>query len=160
MTAGGTPGMAIARPSSRPTIGAKVNNRLVPLDYRLKNGDIVEIVRNASHKPSRDWLNFAVTSRARNKIKHFIHTQEKVRSIELGKRLFDKDVRRFGIDKAKVTPEELARIGMEYGTPRAEDLYAAIDQLVDKLDRQVCRHKDRIRDYQHEPARRQAANLM
>ena len=41
-----------------------------------------------------------------------------------------------------------------------EDLYAAIDQLVDKLDRQVCRHKDRIRDYQHEPARRQAANLM
>ena len=54
------------------------------------------------HKPSRDWLNFAATSRARNKIRHFIHAEEKARSIELGRRLFDKEARRFGVDRARV----------------------------------------------------------
>jgi GTP pyrophosphokinase len=107
-------------------VGARVNGRMVPLRSKLSNGDIVEIVTQTGHTPSRDWLTFITTSRARNKIKHFIHTQEKVRSIDLGKKLFDKDVRRFGIDKARVTPEELSRIGSEYGTPKADDLYAAI----------------------------------
>ena len=65
-------------------VGARVNGRMVPLRTRLKNGDIVEIVRNATHKPSRDWLNFAVTSRARNKIKHLIQVEEKERAVELG----------------------------------------------------------------------------
>ncbi len=107
-------------------VGARVNGRMVPLRSKLSNGDIVEIVTQAGHTPSRDWLTFVTTSRARNKIKHFIHTQEKVRSIELGKKLFDKDVRRFGVDKNKVTPEELSRIGAEYGAPKPDDLYAAI----------------------------------
>ena len=80
----------------------------------LRNGDVVEILTTTGHLPSKDWLAIAKTSRARNKIKHFIHTQEKVRSIELGKRLFEKDDRRFGIEKAKVTPEELARIGEDF----------------------------------------------
>ena len=50
---------------------------MVPLRTQLRNGDIVEIVTTAGHKPSRDWLNFVVTSRARNKIRHFIHAEEK-----------------------------------------------------------------------------------
>jgi guanosine-3',5'-bis(diphosphate) 3'-pyrophosphohydrolase len=107
-------------------VGARVNGRMVPLRSKLANGDIVEIVTQTGHTPSRDWLTFVTTSRARNKIKHFIHTQEKVRAIELGRKLFEKDVRRFGIDKARVTPEELGRIGAEYGAPRPDDLYAAI----------------------------------
>ena len=53
-------------------VGARVNGKMVPLRTRLRNGDIVEIVTNSGHKPSRDWLNFVVTARARNKIKHFV----------------------------------------------------------------------------------------
>src|SRR6185436_7115344 len=73
-------------------VGARVNGRMVPLRTRLQNGDIVEILTQTGHTPSRDWLSFVTTSRARNKIKHFIHAEEKTRSIELGKRLFEKDV--------------------------------------------------------------------
>ena len=91
-------------------IGARVNGRMVPLRTRLANGDIVEILTQADHTPSRDWLNFAATSRARNKIKHFIHAEEKTRSLELGRRLFDKEVRRFGVDRALVTDEALAKV--------------------------------------------------
>jgi len=58
-------------------VGARVNGRMVPLRQRLKNGDIVEIVTQAGHKPSRDWLNFVSTSRARNKIKHFLNAEER-----------------------------------------------------------------------------------
>ena len=107
-------------------VGVRVNGRMVPLRSKLSNGDIVEIVTQTGHTPSRDWLTFVTTSRARNKIKHFIHTQEKVRSVDLGKKLFEKDVRRFSIDKSLVTAESLSRVGAEYGAPRVEDLYAAI----------------------------------
>src|SRR5437667_291081 len=79
-------------------VGARVNGKMLPLRTRLKNGDIVEIVTSAGHKPSRDWLNFVVTSRARNKIKHLIHSEEKVRAIELGRKLFDKEVRRYDLN--------------------------------------------------------------
>ncbi len=107
-------------------IGARVNGRMVPLRTRLSNGDIVEILTQAGHKPSRDWLNFAATSRARNKIKHFIHAEEKTRSIELGRRLFDKEVRRYGVDRALTGDAALGAIAAEYGTPKADDLLAAI----------------------------------
>src|SRR5205823_3053283 len=72
-------------------VGARVNGKMVPLRTRLRNGDIVEIVTNTGHKPSRDWLNFVATSRARNKIKHFVQEEERARSIELGRRLLEKE---------------------------------------------------------------------
>ena len=106
--------------------GARVNGRMVPLRTPLENGDIVEIVTQPGHKPSRDWLNFVATSRARTKIRQFIHAQEKARSIELGRRLFDKEVRRFHVDKALVGDEALARVASDHGAPKAEDLLAAI----------------------------------
>jgi GTP pyrophosphokinase len=81
-----------------------------PLRTKLANGDIVEILTQTGHKPSRDWLNFAGTSRARNKIRHFIHAEEKTRSIELGRRLVDKEARRFGVDRARVADEALSTI--------------------------------------------------
>ena len=83
-------------------VGARVNGRMVPLRTALKNGDIVEIVTNATHKPSRDWLNFVATSRARNKIKHLIQAEEKERAIELGRKLLEKEARRFEVNLDKL----------------------------------------------------------
>src|SRR5216117_3966366 len=76
-------------------VGARVNGKMVPLRARVQNGDIVEIITQAGHKPSRDWLTFVVTSRARNKIKHVLQAEERERSIELGRRVFEKEARRF-----------------------------------------------------------------
>jgi GTP diphosphokinase / guanosine-3',5'-bis(diphosphate) 3'-diphosphatase len=108
-------------------VGARVNGKMVPLRTRLKNGDIVEIVTAAGHRPSRDWLNFVATSRARNKIKHFIHGEEKTRSIELGRKLFEKEARRFDVSaKLLNDAEALGRIAVDYGLQKPDDLFAAI----------------------------------
>ena len=107
-------------------VGARVNGRIVPLRTKLANGDIVEILTQSGHKPSRDWLNFVHTSRARNKIKHAIHAEEKTRSVELGRRLFEKEVRRFGVDKSRTSDEVLATVAGEYGAQKPDDLFAAI----------------------------------
>ncbi len=108
-------------------VGARVNGRMVPLRQRLKNGDIVEIVTAAGHTPSRDWLNFVVTSKARNKIRHFIQAEEKQRSIEIGRRLFEKEARRFDVSlKEVLDPEALARAAREQGFQRVDELFAAI----------------------------------
>ena len=108
-------------------VGARVNGKMVPLRTRLRNGDIVEIITTTGHRPSRDWLNFVVTSRARNKIKHFIHAEEKARSLELGRRLFEKEARRFGVNLKSLTEAELVnRVLSEYGMQKTDDLFAAI----------------------------------
>src|SRR5215208_1008201 len=108
-------------------IGGRVNGKMVPLRTRLKNGDIVEIVTQAGHKPSRDWLNFAATSRARNKIKHLIHAEEKTRAIELGRKLFDKEARRYDLNpKTIVEGEGFAKVLSHFALAKAEDIFAAI----------------------------------
>ncbi|HVW06710.1 MAG TPA: bifunctional (p)ppGpp synthetase/guanosine-3',5'-bis(diphosphate) 3'-pyrophosphohydrolase [Vicinamibacterales bacterium] len=107
-------------------VGARINGRMVPLRTRLNNGDIVEILTQPGHAPSRDWLNFVATSRARNKIRHFIQSEEKARSVELGRRLFDKDVRRFAVDRALLTDEALSKVAGDFGSTKVDDLYAAI----------------------------------
>jgi len=108
-------------------VGARVNGKMVPLRHRLKNGDIVEIVTAAGHKPSRDWLNHVATSRARNKIKHLIHTEEKTRAIELGRKLFEKDARRYDLNiKSLLEGESFAKALADFGGQKADDLFAAI----------------------------------
>ena len=108
-------------------IGARVNGRMVPLRTRLRNGDIVEIVTTPGHKPSRDWLNFVTTSRARNKIKHFIHAEEKVRSLELGRKLFEKEARRFGLNLKSLTEgDRFPALLTEYGLQKPDELFTAI----------------------------------
>ena len=108
-------------------VGTRVNGKMVPLRTRLKNGDIVEVVTTKDHKPSRDWLNFVVTSRARNKIKHFVHGEEKCRAIELGRKLFENEAHQHRLDLKKLlTPETLARLAAEFGTQKGEDLFAAL----------------------------------
>jgi GTP diphosphokinase / guanosine-3',5'-bis(diphosphate) 3'-diphosphatase len=84
-------------------------------------------VTTAGHKPSRDWLNFVVTSRARNKIKHFLHSEEKQRSIELGRKLYEREARRFDVSlKTLLDPEKLAKVAGESGLQKPDDLFAAI----------------------------------
>jgi len=108
-------------------VGARVNGKMVPLRTRLKNGDIVEIITQAGHKPSRDWLNFVATSRARNKIKHLIHAEEKARSMELGRKLFEKEARRYDLNpKTIIDGAEFAKALDDFAVGKAEDLFAAI----------------------------------
>src|SRR5216110_3065860 len=108
-------------------VGARVNGKMVPLRTRLKNGDIVEIITQAGHRPSRDWLNFVATSRARNKIKHLIHSEEKARAMELGRKLFEKEARRYDINpKTIVDSEELAKALADFTVQKVDDLFAAI----------------------------------
>ncbi len=108
-------------------VGARVNGKMVPLRTRLRNGDIVEIATAPGHRPSRDWLNFVTTSRARNKIKHYIHAEEKVRSLELGRKLFEKEARRFGVNmKSLGDGAGLNRVAGEYGMTKPDEVFAAI----------------------------------
>jgi GTP diphosphokinase / guanosine-3',5'-bis(diphosphate) 3'-diphosphatase len=108
-------------------VSARVNGKMVPLRSRLKNGDIVEIITQATHTPSRDWLSFVVTARARNKIRHFVQAEEKARSIELGRRIFEKEARRFGLNmKTLLESEAMVKVAEEYGGGRTEELLASI----------------------------------
>src|SRR5499426_3848998 len=107
-------------------VGARVNGKMVPLRTRLKNGDIVEIVTQSGHKPSRDWLNFVATSRARNKIKHLIHAEEKARAVELGRKLFDKEARRYDLNpKTIIDGAEFAKALDDLALGKADDMFAA-----------------------------------
>jgi guanosine-3',5'-bis(diphosphate) 3'-pyrophosphohydrolase len=107
--------------------GARVNGKMVPLRTRLKNGDIVEIVTQAGHRPSRDWLTFVATSRARNKIKHLIHSEEKARAVELGRKVFEKEARRYDLNpKTIVDGEAFAKALVDFAVGKADDLFAAI----------------------------------
>src|SRR6478752_3550129 len=108
-------------------VGARVNGKMVPLRTRLKNGEIVEIITQAGHTPSRDWLNYVVTSRARQKIRHFVQLEEKERSIDLGRKLFEKDARRFNLNpKTLVESAEFRKFAEEYGAGKADEVMAAI----------------------------------
>jgi guanosine-3',5'-bis(diphosphate) 3'-pyrophosphohydrolase len=107
-------------------IGAKVNGRIVPLRYVLRNGDIVDILTQAGHAPSKDWLAIVKTSRARNKIKHIINESERERAIEIGHNYLDKESRRLGISLSRVQRADLERVAAEYGMSKVEDLYAAL----------------------------------
>jgi guanosine-3',5'-bis(diphosphate) 3'-pyrophosphohydrolase len=107
--------------------GARVNGKMVPLRTRLRNGDIVQVITTAGHHPSRDWLNFAVTSRARNKIKHYIHAEEKARSLDLGRKVFEKEARRYGLNLKSLTDgPAFAAVLTEYGYSKAEELFTAL----------------------------------
>ncbi len=110
------------------TIGAKVNNRLVPLDYRLRNGDIVEIVTTkAAHGPSRDWLNIVRTSHAREKIRAWFKHQQRDENISQGKELLDRELRRLAHETLmSVDAEKLTEIAQQLRYRELDDFYAAI----------------------------------
>jgi guanosine-3',5'-bis(diphosphate) 3'-pyrophosphohydrolase len=107
-------------------VGAKVNGRIVPLKYNLKNGDVVEILTQQGHLPSKDWLGMVKTPRARNKIKHLINATEHAKAIEIGQKYLEREARRLGVQLAKITRADLERVAGEYGCGKMEDLHAAL----------------------------------
>src|SRR6201993_2273357 len=107
-------------------VGAKVNGRMVPLRHKLHSGDIVEILTQPGHKPSRDWLAVVRSSRARNKIKHWLNIHQRERAIEIGKKLIEKEARKYRIALKELKDEELQRIASDYGLGRPDDLMAGI----------------------------------
>jgi GTP pyrophosphokinase len=107
-------------------VGAKVNGRMVPLRHKLHSGDIVEILTQAGHKPSRDWLSVVKSSRARNKIKHWLNIHQRERAIEIGKKLIEKEARKYRIFLKDVKDEDLQRVANDYGLGQPDDLMAGI----------------------------------
>ena len=106
--------------------GAKVNGRIVQLKYGLRNGDVVEILTQSGHLPSKDWLALVKTSRARNKIKHVINTTERVKAIEIGQKYLEREARRFGVALSRITEAQMTAVASDYGVSKIEDLHAAL----------------------------------
>ena len=108
-------------------VGAQVNGRIVPLKSRLKNGDIVEIQTRAGQVPRRVWLSFVKTSRARNKIKHYLNFNQRKRAIEIGKKILEKEARRTKINlKKHMEDGSLLRTVREYHCKSIEDVYSIL----------------------------------
>jgi GTP pyrophosphokinase len=111
-------------------VGARVHGRMVPLRYRLENGDIVEILTSAGHKPSRDWLGLTVTNRAKSKIRHYLNTAEKQQALEIGRKHLERELRRFDLSLKKLTADKAAPIATaarDLGVgQKADDLFAAL----------------------------------
>ncbi len=123
------------------TIGAKVNGRIVPLRTKLRNGDIVEISTQTGHAPSRDWLSFTKSSRARNKIKHWINEHQRERAMEIGQKLLDREARKYKMALSKYHEADFDKIATEYGLTTRAELLAGIGfgkysarQVLNKLE--------------------------
>jgi GTP pyrophosphokinase len=107
--------------------GAKVNGRIVPLNTALKNGDTVEIITDASRNPSRDWLHLVKSGKARSRIKHWINTEERTRSLALAKELLEKEGRRMGINVGKaIKSGEFEPVVREFSFRQLDDLFTAV----------------------------------
>jgi GTP pyrophosphokinase len=109
-------------------VGAKINGRMVPLRTKLRTGDIVEIVTQKDHKPSRDWLTFVKSPRARNKIKHWLNEDQRERAVEIGRKLLDREARKFKVPMTQIDDQELGRVAQEFGVATASDLLATLGQ--------------------------------
>jgi GTP pyrophosphokinase len=121
-------------------VGAKVNGRIVPLRFTLRNGDTVEIITSPTHGPSRDWLKFVVTQRAKSRIKQWIKAEERKQSIELGQKLLEGELRKHELSQAVLKSEDMQKVLKFFNIQSLEDLYAFIGhgklsahQVVNKL---------------------------
>ncbi len=107
--------------------GAKVNGRIVPLQYELKTGDTVEIITSKKHKPSKDWLNFVKTVKARSRIRQWIKIQEKERSITLGREMCEKAFRKYRLNfNTLLKSEEMEKVVAHFGFKSVDDLIASV----------------------------------
>jgi GTP pyrophosphokinase len=108
-------------------VGAKVNAKLVPLRFTLRQGDIVEIVTSPNQHPSRDWLKIVKSTRARAKINQWLKVEERARSIELGRELFEREAKKYHLNgTALLGGEEIKKVAADFGFPGADDLLAGI----------------------------------
>lgn len=108
-------------------VGARVNGRIVPLRYKLRNGDTVDILTSPQQRPNKDWLSFVRTSRARNRINAYLRAEERRRAVQLGRDMLDKEAKRYGRSLQKLTKQGALDRAVESSRyPRSEDLLAAI----------------------------------
>jgi GTP pyrophosphokinase len=107
-------------------VGAKVNGRIVPLRGQLRSGDVVEVLTQSGHQPSKDWLGFVKTSRARNKIRQVIKATERERAIEIGQKALDREARRLSIATSRIPKEDFEKAASDHGYGKVEDLEAAV----------------------------------
>jgi len=121
-------------------VGAKVNGRIVPLKFILRNGDTVEIITSPTHGPSRDWLKFVVTQRAKSRIKQWVKAEERKQSIELGIKLIEVELRRHDLSQSVLKSEDMQKALKFFNIQSLEDLYAfvghgklSVHQIVNKL---------------------------
>jgi GTP pyrophosphokinase len=135
-------------------VGAKVNGKLVPLRYTLRQGDIVEVVASPSQHPSRDWLKIVKSSRSKAKINQWLKVEERARSLELGRELFDREVKKYRLVPATLLgSDEMKKLLVEMGYVTADDLLAAmgygkasVRQVLGKLAPTVVREHDQQPD--------------
>lgn len=108
-------------------VGAKVNGKIVPLKYQIQNGDVVEIMTTPGHKPSRDWLNFVATSKARSKIKHWVAERQRAESVEVGRKIFEKEAAKLRLKTKQVLEDpQLAKFLNDNGYAKIDDMFAAV----------------------------------
>ena len=108
-------------------VGAKVNGKIVPLKYQIQNGDVVEIMTTPGHKPSRDWLNFVATSKARSKIKHWVAERQRAESVEVGRKIYEKEAVKLRLKAKQVLEDpQLAKFLNDNGYAKIDDMFAAI----------------------------------
>jgi GTP pyrophosphokinase len=108
-------------------VGAKVNGKIVPLKYEFRSGDTVEIMTSPGQKPSKDWLKFVKTSRAKTKIRQWFKAEEMEKSINLGKEILDKELRKYNLQQAKLIKSgELIKVANEFSFHEVDDLIAAV----------------------------------
>jgi GTP pyrophosphokinase len=121
-------------------VGAKVNGRIVPLKFALRNGDTVEIITSPAQGPSRDWLKFVVTQRAKSRIKQWIKAEERKQSVELGIKLLEGELRRHDLSVSVLKSEDMQKVLKFFNIQSLEDLHAFVGygklsahQIVNKL---------------------------
>jgi GTP pyrophosphokinase len=110
-------------------VGARVNGKMAPLRTELRNGDIVEILTSPGHNPSRDWLSLVVTNKARAKIRQFLNTAERQQALDIGRKHFERELKRYDLSLKKVAAEagRLEGIANDLGVgARTDDLLTAI----------------------------------
>ncbi len=107
-------------------VGAKVNGQMVALRHEVSSGDVVEILTQKGHSPSRDWLSFVKSSHAKSKIRHWINLHEREEATDMGRRLLEKESRAFGRSLKKIPESDLQKAASEWGLSKIEDLYAAV----------------------------------
>ena len=107
-------------------VGAKINGQMVALRHEISSGDVVEILTQKGHGPSRDWLSFVRSSHAKSKIRHWINVHEREEANDMGRRLLEKESRAFGRSLKKIAEADLVNAAADYGLSKVEDLYAAV----------------------------------
>jgi GTP pyrophosphokinase len=108
-------------------VGAKVNERIVPLNYRLKNGDIVQIITSKNHKPSKDWLNFVKTSTARTRIRQWMKKEERTESVAIGRDILERELKKFNLNLFRqFKTDQLLDVVQKFSLKSVDDLLAGI----------------------------------